>query len=351
MKSLLAPGPSVAQQQALLESVAVSACPSVNPASHSGSRAALVVLPPARRPTLLACQSCILPSSSHLCRPHLLLLPLLQGVLGELQRLCLEHFREEEEGPLPAMRQNFTPKEINKHVVSKIMSECHVTILYPAGGCDKTPNGRKEGSGQGHHRSLLSQLQLSCSAAAAGQPVCRLAFLHDPCSLHLTLLPPPNLAMPAGSMDGDGVGAFLHPMTKEERRGFARQEGIPFFIRWILFRQAANYERQVAQAARGRQCMGARLGRQGRRAGRQSVNWECAALLPTASVSPGPGCPAGRCGDPSSASACAPRQPSPEQAGTIPCIRLPDEPDHASQLLGSHWQRRCITHGAPAVLI
>jgi hypothetical protein len=56
-------------------------------------------------------------------------------VLGELQRQCLEHFREEEEGPLPAMRQNFTPKEINKHVVSKIMSECPSFMPYPVGGC------------------------------------------------------------------------------------------------------------------------------------------------------------------------------------------------------------------------
>ena len=45
------------------------------------------------------------------------------------------------------------------------------------------------------------------------------------------------------SMDGESVGVFLRPMTKEQRRAFAKQERIPFFIRWILFRQAAKYER------------------------------------------------------------------------------------------------------------
>jgi len=43
-----------------------------------------------------------------------------QGVLGELRPLCLQHFREEEEEAVPLMRKHFTPKEIEKHVVSKV---------------------------------------------------------------------------------------------------------------------------------------------------------------------------------------------------------------------------------------
>lgn len=31
------------------------------------------------------------------------------------------------------------------------------------------------------------------------------------------------------------------------RRCLRRQEGIPFFIRWLLFRQAAKHEKQVWQ--------------------------------------------------------------------------------------------------------
>ncbi|KAL4443864.1 hypothetical protein ABPG75_011601 [Micractinium tetrahymenae] len=49
------------------------------------------------------------------------------------------------------------------------------------------------------------------------------------------------------SMDATSVGVFLRPMSREQRRAFARQEGIPFFIRWLLFRQAAKYEKKVWQ--------------------------------------------------------------------------------------------------------
>lgn len=91
-----------------------------------------------------------------------------------------EHLREEEERDLPLMRQHFTPKEIEKHVVAKIMP----------------------------------------------------------------------------TMDGASVGVFLRPMSKAQRRAFTKQEGIPFFIRWILFRRAAKYERGVWEPFR-RECLAA----------------------------------------------------------------------------------------------
>ncbi|EFN53451.1 hypothetical protein CHLNCDRAFT_136704 [Chlorella variabilis] len=59
-----------------------------------------------------------------------------------------------------------------------------------------------------------------------------------------------------GAMEGEGVGPSLPPMTKAERRAFAPQEGIPFFIRWILFRHAAKYERNVWQPFQ-RECLAA----------------------------------------------------------------------------------------------
>ena len=106
--------------------------------------------------------------------------PLAQTVFIQLRALCEEHFRDEEEEAMPLMRRHFTPKEIERNVVQKIMR----------------------------------------------------------------------------SMDGEGVGAFLRPMSKAERRAFARQEGIPFFIRWILFRHAAKYERNVWQPFQ-RECLAA----------------------------------------------------------------------------------------------
>ena len=39
------------------------------------------------------------------------------------------------------------------------------------------------------------------------------------------------------------AGTFFRTMSLEERRAFARQEGIPFFIRWILLAQAGSFER------------------------------------------------------------------------------------------------------------
>ena len=110
--------------------------------------------------------------------PASLVLP--QDVFAALQSMLLEHLREEEEEAMPLMRRHFTPKEIERNVVQKIMR----------------------------------------------------------------------------SMDGEGVGAFLRPMSKAERRAFARQEGIPFFIRWILFRHAAKYERNVWQPFQ-RECLAA----------------------------------------------------------------------------------------------
>jgi hypothetical protein len=44
-------------------------------------------------------------------------------------------------------------------------------------------------------------------------------------------------------MEGNGMGAFFRPMPRLQRKVFARQEGIPFFIQWILFWQAGKYER------------------------------------------------------------------------------------------------------------
>lgn len=44
-------------------------------------------------------------------------------------------------------------------------------------------------------------------------------------------------------MDWRGVGAFFRPMSRPQRKAFAKQEGIPFFVQWILFWQAGKYER------------------------------------------------------------------------------------------------------------
>ena len=68
----------------------------------------------------------------------------LQDVFAQLQTLCLEHFKEEEEEAMPLMRKHFTPQEIEQNVVSKILSESggghvlHVCV------------GRHTGCGQVH---------------------------------------------------------------------------------------------------------------------------------------------------------------------------------------------------------
>lgn len=71
-------------------------------------------------------------------------------------------------------------------------------------------------------------------------PLMRKHFSHSEIKKHV-------VAKITRSMDGESVGVFLRPMTKEQRRAFAKQEGIPFFVRWILFRQAAKYQRNVWQ--------------------------------------------------------------------------------------------------------
>lgn len=44
-----------------------------------------------------------------------------QEVFAQLRPLLLEHFEEEEREAMPLMRKHFTPAEVQKHVVSKIM--------------------------------------------------------------------------------------------------------------------------------------------------------------------------------------------------------------------------------------
>ncbi|KAI3424132.1 hypothetical protein D9Q98_009492 [Chlorella vulgaris] len=101
-----------------------------------------------------------------------------QAAFTELRALLEPHLREEEEEAMPLMRRHFTPDEIKKNVVQKIMR----------------------------------------------------------------------------SMDEESVGVFLRSMSRAERRAFAKQEGIPFFIRWILFRRAAKYEQAVWQPFQ-RECL------------------------------------------------------------------------------------------------
>ncbi|GAB4815213.1 hypothetical protein N2152v2_002259 [Parachlorella kessleri] len=78
-------------------------------------------------------------------------------------------------------------------------------------------------------------------------PLMRKHFTHSEIKKNL-------VAKISRSMTGEDVGVFLRPMTKEQRRAFAKREGIPFFIRWILFRQAAKHERKVWQPFQ-RECL------------------------------------------------------------------------------------------------
>ena len=44
-------------------------------------------------------------------------------------------------------------------------------------------------------------------------------------------------------MDSNSLAAFIRPMTKEQRRAIVKQQRIPFFSRWILYRLAAQYDK------------------------------------------------------------------------------------------------------------
>jgi len=45
------------------------------------------------------------------------------------------------------------------------------------------------------------------------------------------------------SMDKEGFGTFFRPMSRQQQRAFAKQEGVPFFIRWLLWRHVAAYQK------------------------------------------------------------------------------------------------------------
>ena len=47
------------------------------------------------------------------------------------------------------------------------------------------------------------------------------------------------------SMTPRDNGSMFRPMDADTRRAFARQEGIPFFARWIMFAQVRRYEREL----------------------------------------------------------------------------------------------------------
>ncbi|KAL4443863.1 hypothetical protein ABPG75_011600 [Micractinium tetrahymenae] len=100
--------------------------------------------------------------------------PLLEAAaatFGELKPLTLAHLAEEEAEAMPLMRRHFTPQEISKHVVTKIVR----------------------------------------------------------------------------SMNGENFGVYMRPMTREQFRAFAKQEGMPFFIRWIIGHQVSQYKKKVWQ--------------------------------------------------------------------------------------------------------
>ncbi|KAI3430871.1 hypothetical protein D9Q98_009280 [Chlorella vulgaris] len=48
-------------------------------------------------------------------------------------------------------------------------------------------------------------------------------------------------------MGPDDVGDYFRTLSKEEFRSFAKQEHIPFFIRWILQWQVAKYKKNIWQ--------------------------------------------------------------------------------------------------------
>lgn len=75
---------------------------------------------------------------------------------------------------------------------------------------------------------------------AEAMPLMRRHFSQEEITKHV-------VAKIVRTMDATCVGVMLRPMSREQRRAFAKQEGIPFFIRWLLFRQAAKHEKQVWQ--------------------------------------------------------------------------------------------------------
>ncbi|KAL4449492.1 hypothetical protein ABPG77_007136 [Micractinium sp. CCAP 211/92] len=73
---------------------------------------------------------------------------------------------------------------------------------------------------------------------AEAMPLMRRHFTPEEISKHV-------VAKIARSMDSTSVGVMLRPMTRKQRVAFAKQEQIPFFIRWLFLRMAAKHERTV----------------------------------------------------------------------------------------------------------
>lgn len=47
------------------------------------------------------------------------------------------------------------------------------------------------------------------------------------------------------SMDSTAFGVYMRHMSREQFRSFAKQEGMPFFIRWIIGHQVAQHKKKV----------------------------------------------------------------------------------------------------------
>ncbi|PSC69312.1 hypothetical protein C2E20_7167 [Micractinium conductrix] len=124
---------------------------------------------------------------------------------------------------------------------------------------------------EGEMQALLASEATAAEAAARAEAAsATLARFRDLCEEHLReeeqeLLPllrkhftpkefKPVVDKILRSMDGYATGAFFHPMQPVQRKAFARQEGIPFFIGWILSYQTYKYERNVWQPFQ-RECL------------------------------------------------------------------------------------------------
>jgi hypothetical protein len=166
-----------------------------------------------------------------------------QATFEQMHSLCLEHFREEEAEAMPLMRRHFTPKEIEKNVVSKILREragqgrrgyqhtCLAVQTYPfvqpaaAAVACTLPQTCKYGPLSTSSCFFVPSTALAATGLSCLLASCRPSSASPPCR---------RCMLVAGGMGPDDVGAYFRTMSKEEFRGFAKQEGIPFFICWIL---------------------------------------------------------------------------------------------------------------------